>query len=160
MLWCVVSWGALSWCAARQCAAVRCAVLPRVVPRIAVPWCVVGPFHSRSGVGWGWRWLDWPVLWGGTRAVVMWLAGGCGALLGVAWLVGSVLRGSGGAVRVGGSGGSPQDCSPWGPVPWSSVPWGSLPLVLGVAAVSSSSSGACAIACVSAMAAAGVVAWR
>ena len=76
------------------------------------------------------------------------------------WVVGSVLPGSGCAVRVGGSGGCPRGCPPWGPVPWSRVLSGSLPLVLGVAAVSSSSSGACAVACPVALAAAAVVAWR
>ena len=121
VLWCVVSWNAPSWCVAWRWAAVRCAVLPRVVPCIAVTWCLVGPFHCRSGVGWGRRWLDWPVSWCGTRAEVMWLAGGWGARLGVVWLVGSVLRGSWCAVQVVGSGGCPRGCLPWGPVPWSRV---------------------------------------
>ena len=112
VLCCVVSWGALSWCAARRCAAVRCAVLLCVMPCITVPWCVVGPFHCCSGVGWGRRWLDWPVSWFGSSAEVMWLAGGLGARLGVVWLVGSVLRGSGFAVRVGGSGWCPQGRPP------------------------------------------------
>ena len=85
----------------------------------------------------------------------MWLAGGCGAFLGVVWLVGTVVRGSGCVVRVGGSGGCPRGCPPSGPVPWPCVLWGSLPLVLGVAPGSSSSSGACVVA----LAAAGVVAW-
>ena len=98
VLWCVVSWGALSWCVQQQCSAVRCAVLPRVVLCIVVPWCVMGPRHCRSGVAWGRRWLDWPVSWCGIQAEVMWLAGGSGARLGVVWLVGSVLRGSGCAV--------------------------------------------------------------
>ena len=127
-LCCVVWWGALSWCSARRCAAVRCAVLPRVVPCFAVPRCVVGPFHCRSGVGWGRRWLDWPASWCGTRAEVMWLAGVWGAPLGVVWLVGLVLRGSGWAVRPGGLGGRPRGCPPWGPAPWSRVLWGSLSL--------------------------------
>ena len=159
VLWCVMSWGALSWCVAQRCAAVRCAVLPRVVPCIALPWCVVGPFHCRSSLGWGRRWFNWPVLWRGTRAEVMCLAGRSGARLGVVWLVSFVLRGSGCAVRVAGSGGCPRGCPPWGSVPWSRGLSGSLPLVLGVTAVSSSSSGACAVACVVAVAAAGVVAW-
>ena len=159
-LWCVVSWGALLWCVARRCAAVWCAVLPRVVPCIAVLWCVVGPFHCRSGVEWGRRWLDWPVSWCGMRAEVMWLAGRWGARLGVVWLVETLLQGSPCAVRVGGSEGCPQGCPPWAPVPWSRVRWGYLPLILGVAAVPFSSSDACAVACVPALAAAGVVAWR
>ena len=160
VLWCFVPWGALSWCVAPRCAAVRCAVLLRLVPCIAVPWCVVGPLHCRSGVRWGRCWLDWPVSSYKTRTQVMWLAGGWGARLGVVWLVGSVLRGSRCAFRVGGSGGCPRGSPPWGTVPWSRVLWGSLPLVLGVAPVSCSSSRACAAACVVALAAAGVVAWR
>ena len=71
-----------------------------------------------------------------------------------------MLRGSGCAVRVCGSGGCPRGCPPWGPVPWSHVRWGYLPPALGVAAVSSSSSGAFAVACVVALAAAEDVAWR
>ena len=95
VFWCVVWWGALSWCVARRCTAVRCAVLPRVVPCIAVPWCVVGPFHCRSGVGRGPRWLDGPFLWRGTWAEVMWLAGGLGGAVrcGVGrWIRAAVVR--------------------------------------------------------------------
>ena len=92
---CVVSWDAVSFlCFSRWCAAVRCAVLPPVVPCFAVPWCVVGPFHCRSGVGRGRRWLDSPASWCGTRAGVISLAGGWGARLGVVWPIVSVLRGS------------------------------------------------------------------
>ena len=156
VLWCVASWDALSWCVARQCAAVRCARLLRVVPCIAVPGCLVGPFHCRSGVGWGRCWFDWPASWCGMPAEVMWLPGGWGARCGVAWLVGSVLRGSGCAARVLGSGGRPRGCPPWGAVHWSRVLWGLLPLVLGVAAVFSSCSGACMVA----LAVAGVVVRR
>ena len=87
---------------------------------------------------------------------VLRLAGGWGVRLGVGWLAGSVLRGSGCAARAGGSGRCPRGCPPWGPVLWSRVLWGSLPLALGAAAVSSSSSGACVVA----LAVAGVVAWR
>ena len=76
VLCCVVSWGALSRCPARRCAVLQCVVLPRVVPCFAVPWCVVAPWHLRSGVGWRRRWLDWPALLCGTRAEVMWLVGG------------------------------------------------------------------------------------
>ena len=67
------------------------------------------------------------LLWG-MRAQVMWLAGGQGAWLGVQRLVESVVRGSGCAVRPGGSGGCPRGCPPLGPVPWSRVLWGSLSL--------------------------------
>ena len=121
VLCCVVSWAALSWCLARRSAALRCAVLPRVVLCFAVPWCLVGPFHCHSGVEWGRRCLDWPASWCGTRAEVMWLAGGWGARLCVVWLVGSVLQGSGWAVWAVGLGGCPRGCPPWGPVPWSPV---------------------------------------
>ena len=51
-----------------------------------------------------------------------------GAWLGVPWLVGSVLRGSGCAVRPGGSGGCPQGYPPFRPVTCSCVLWGSLSL--------------------------------
>ena len=117
MLWCVVSWVALSWCVTRRCAAVPCAVLPGVVPCIAVQRCVLGPFHCSSGAGWRRGWLDWPVSWCATLAEVMWLAGGWGARLGVAWLVGSVMQGSGCAAPVGGSGGCPRGCPPCALVP-------------------------------------------
>ena len=125
---CVVSWGALSRCAARRCTVLQCAVLPRVVPCFAVAWCVVGPWYPRSGVGWRRRTLDWPALLCGTRSECMWLAGGQWAGLGVVQLVGSVLQGSGCAVRPGGSGGCLRRCPPRGLVPWSRVLWGSLPL--------------------------------
>ena len=115
-----------------------CLVLCRVLPCRGVWW-------ARSRVGSCRCWLDWPISPCGTQAEVMWLAGGSGAVLCVVWLVGSVLRGSGCAVPVVGSGGCPQGCPPWGPVPWSRALWGSLPLVLGVAAVSSSSSGGCVV---------------
>ena len=124
----VVSWGALSWCVARRCVAVRCAVLLRAVPCLAVPWCVVGPFHCRSGIGWGRRWLDWPASRCRTRAEFMWLAGGWAAPLGVVWLLVSVLRGALWAAWPGELGGCPRGCPPWGPVPWNRVLWGSLPL--------------------------------
>ena len=141
-----------------RCTAVHCGALCRVASCCAVYCCAVvcgGPFSLpfRRGVGSAVVRL---ARWCGMRAQVLWLAGGWGARLGVAWLVGSVLRGSGCAARVGGSGGCPRGCPPWGPVPWSRVLWGSLPLVLGVAAVSSSSSGARVVA----LAVAGVVAWR
>ena len=68
-------------CTAVRC--VRCAVLPCVVPCFAMPRCLMGPFYCCSGVEWGQRWLDWPTSWCGTRAEVMWLAGGLGARLGV-----------------------------------------------------------------------------
>ena len=133
LLCCVISRRALSRRAARRCAVLQGAVLPRVVPCLAVRWCVVGPLYLCFGVGWRGPWLDWSVLLCVTRAEVMWLAGGRGARLDVAWLVGSVLRGSGCAVRLGGSGGCPRGCPPWGPVPWSRVFWGSL--LLGVCRV-------------------------
>ena len=85
------------------------------------------------------------------------VAGGwLGVAVGVGWLAGSVLWGSGCAARAGGSGRCPRGCPPWGPVLWSRVLWGSLPLALGAVAVSCSSSGACEVA----LAVAGVVAWR
>ena len=59
VLSCVVWWSALLRCAARRCAVLRCAVLRRVVPCFAAPWCVVGPWYLRWGVGWRRRWLDW-----------------------------------------------------------------------------------------------------
>ena len=139
--WCVVLWR--GWlrravlCRVVSCCGVSCrgvpcrGVLHGGALRYGVPCCLVlcrvslcrgvwwALFGSRSGVGWGRCWLDWPVSWCGTRAEVMWLAGGWGAVLGVVWLVGSVLRGSGCAVRVCGSGGCPRGCPPWGSVPWS-----------------------------------------
>ena len=59
-----------------------------------------------------------------------------------------------------GQAGNRRVSPPWGPVPWSRVLSGSLSPVLDVAAVSSSSSAACAVAGVVALAATGVVAWR
>ena len=93
--------------------------------------------------------------WCGVR-VGVWLAGGWGLRLGVGWLAGSSLWGSGCAARVGGSGRCPRGCPPWGPVLWSRVLWGSLPLALGAVAAPSSCSGACVVA----LAVARVVAWR
>ena len=97
--------------------------------------------------------------WCGLRAG-MWLAGGWGVRLGVGVSLGPCCGGLGvplGLVgRVGRSRDGPWGCPPWGPVPWSRVLWGFRSLVLGVAAVLSSSSGACEVALV----AAGVVAWR
>ena len=128
VLCCVVSQGALLRRAAWHCAVLRCAVLPRVVPCFGVPLYVVGPLYLCSGVGWRRRWLDWSALLCGTQAKVMCLAGGPGVRLRVVRLVGSVLRRSGFAVRLGGSGGCPRGCPPWGPVRWTCVLWGSLPL--------------------------------
>ena len=79
--------------------------------------------------------------------MVIWLAGGRGTWLGVVWLVWPAVRGSEWVFRPGGSGGCPWGCPPWGPVPWFHVLW-------------RSSSGACAVACVMALAVAGVVTWR
>ena len=97
--------------------------------------------------------------WCGVRARV-WLAGGWGVQLGVGVSLGSCCGGLGvplGPVgRVGRSRDGPWGCPPSGPVPWSRVLWGFRSLVLGVAAVPLSSSGACEVALV----VAGVVAWR
>ena len=90
------------------------------------------------------------------RVEVLWLAGGWGVRLGVGWIAGSVLWGSGCAAQAGGSGRCPRGCPPWGPVVWSRVLWGSLPLALGAASAPPSSSGACLVA----LAVARVVAWR
>ena len=86
----------------------------------------------------------------------MWLVGGRGVRLGVAWLAGSVLRGSGRAAGAGGSGRYPPGCPPEAPVLWFRALWGSLPLVLGAVATPSSFSGACGVA----FAVAGLFAWR
>ena len=97
--------------------------------------------------------------WCGVRAGV-WLAGGWGVRLGVGVSLGPCCGGLGvplGLVgRVGRSRDGPWGCPTWGPVPWSRVLWGFRSLVLGAAAVPSSSSGACEVALV----VAGVVAWR
>ena len=98
VLWCVVPW--LGWlrravprravsccgvscrgvpcCAALHGGAPRCGVPCCLVScRIAVPWCVVGPSHCRSGGGWGRGWLDWPVSWCMTWAeAICWLVAG------------------------------------------------------------------------------------
>ena len=99
------------------------------------------------------------MLWCGVRAGV-WLAGGWGVRLGVGGSLGPCCGGLGvplGLVgRVGRSRDGPWGCPPWGPVPWSRVLWGFRSLVVGAAAVPSSSSGACEVAFV----VAGVVAWR
>ena len=97
--------------------------------------------------------------WCGVPAGV-WLAGGWGVRLGVGGSLGPCCGGLGvplGLVgRVGRSRDGPWGCPPWGPVPWSRVLWGLRSLVVGAAAVPSSSSGACEVALV----VAGVVAWR
>ena len=97
--------------------------------------------------------------WCGVRAGV-WLAGGWGVRLGVGVSLRPCCGGLGvplGLVgRVGRSRDGPWGRPPWGPVPWSPVLWGFRSLVLGAAAVPSSSSGACEVALV----VAGVVTWR
>ena len=180
--WCAVPWG--GWlrravpCRAVSCCGVSCRGVPSLgalhggALRCAMPfcpvWCRVSPctgvrralfsaVPAWGGVGTGYTGPFW---WCRTWAEVMRLAGGRGARLGVVWVSGSVLQGSGCAVRVVGSGGCPRGCPPWAPVRWSSVLWGSLPPVLGVVAVSSSSSGACTVACVVVLDAARVIAWR
>ena len=122
-----------------RCTVVRCGAVCRVA--------------SRGAVVGRWRLLR-SVSWCGVR-VRVWLAGGWGVRLGVGWLAGSVLWGSGCAARVGGSGGCPRGYPPWGPVLLSRVLLGSLLLALGAVAAPSSSSGACKVA----LAVAGVVAW-
>ena len=97
--------------------------------------------------------------WCGVRAGV-WLAGGWGVRLDVGGSLGPCCGGLGvplGLVgRVGRSRDGPLGCPPWGPVPWSRVLWGFRSLVVGAAAVPSSSFGACEVALV----VAGVAAWR
>ena len=89
--------------------------------------------------------------WSGVRAGV-WLAGGWEVRLGVSVSLGPCCGGLGvplGLVgRVGRSRDGPWGCPPWGPVPWSRVLWGFGSLVLGAAAVPSSSSGAREVALV------------
>ena len=75
-----------------RCTVVRCGALCRAASCFAV----VGR----------WR-LVRPVSWCGVR-VGVWLAGGWGVRLGVGWLAGSVLWGSGCAARAGGSGRCPR----------------------------------------------------
>ena len=97
--------------------------------------------------------------WCGVRAGV-WLASGWGVRLGVGVSLGPCSGGLGVPLGLVGRVGQSRDglwaCPPWGPVPWSRVLSGLRSLVLGAAAVPSSSSGPCEVALV----VAGVVAWR
>ena len=146
-----------------RCTAVRCGASCRVASCCAAYCCAVVcdgpfslPFRRRAGLALD-RLARFVVRDVGRGYVARWWLGGvvrCGV---GRWIR---LRESWCAVRFAGSGGCPQGCPPWGRVPWSCVLWGSLPQVLGVVAVSSSSSGACAVARVVALAAAAVVAWR
>ena len=115
------------------CTAVHCAAVCRVASCCAVFRCAVVCGGSvvplfRSGVASALVRLVRFAVWdAGQGYVVDWWPG---ARLGVARLVGSVLRGSACAVRLVVSGGCPWGCPPWGPVPWSRVLWGSLLLGL------------------------------
>ena len=146
------------WCAAMCRVVARCAVVCRVLGCLVVVCCTVVRcvavcrVASCCAVVGRWR-LVRPVLWCGVR-VGVWLAGGWGVRLGVGWLAGSLLCGSGCAARAGGSGRCPRGCPRWGPVLWSCFLWGSLPLALGAVAAPYFSSGACVVA----LAVAGVVA--
>ena len=150
---------ALLRCAVLCCAVLRrvvpwCAALCRIAPRRAlvcrvfgclvvvrctvVSCCAVCRAASCCAVVGRW-WLVRPVSWCGVR-VGVWLAGDWGVRLGVGWLAGRVLWGSGCPARACGSGGRPRGCPPWGPVPWSRAIWGFLPLAPGAVAAPSSSS--------------------
>ena len=152
-----------------RCTAVGCGAVCRVSSCCAVLRCAVvcgGPssLPFRRGMGSALVRRACSVVWDADRGDVAgwWPAGAvrCGV---ARW---ACIAG----VQVGlwarGSGGCPRGCPPWGPVPWFCVLWGSCPSaflpspVLAAAAVSPSSSGAYAVACVVAVAVAGVVAWR
>ena len=81
-----------------RCTMVRCGAVCRAASCCAVVgrWCIVRP-----------------VSWCRVR-VGLWLAGSWGVRLGVGWLAGPVLWGSGCAARAGGSGGYPRSCPPSG----------------------------------------------
>ena len=141
---------------------VSCVVLYRSVPRRVASCC--GALHC----GALWCGVPW------SRVVPRWVSGGqpglcrgavcgpeCGWLVaggcGYVWVVslGPCCGGLGVPLGLVGRVGRSRD-GPWGCPPWGPVPWEFRSLVLGAAAVPSSSSGACEVALV----VAGVVAWR